>query len=155
MMWWIFKNQGLACEWRRRAYNVEADWACNAALDQQTAFFWHDAEVMKIAEGKNVVFYSDGGKRELDPASPSRWLAATGWAIRVHVGATSTLAAMGGTVRNAQMTVPQLELQAILDVHRHWRDIQNGQEPEPTLRSMLVVDIMLPTLQRTMPGPEG
>ena len=146
--------EGLLVTWRCRDRNLGADWACNAALDQQTSFFWHDEEVLKAAKGKNAIFYSDGGKREYDPAYPSRWLAATGWAIRVSHGATTTLMAMGGTVREARLTVPHLELQAILDAHQHWHDVKMGQEPEPTLRSMLVLEVMLPSLLKTMPRSE-
>ena len=139
------QNRGLACEWRKREFNLEADWACTAALDQQTSFFWHD-EVPANLEGKNIIFYSDGGKREFDPAHPTRCVAATGWAIRVDHGSRSTLLAMGGTLREAHFTVPRLELQAMLDVHKHWRDVLAGQEPEATLRSLLIVDNMLSSL---------
>jgi len=150
----VYQNQGLICEWRRRAYNVEADWACNAALDAQSAFFWHDPEALERATHANITFHSDGGKREVDPAAPDRKLTATGWAVRVHSGAGSSLAAMGGIVHDNDLTVPQLELRAIRDVYEHWEGLQQGYEPEAPLRSIIILDNLLPAFRSSTPETE-
>jgi len=151
----LYQNQGLVCEWRRRSHNIEADWACNAALDVQTAFYWHDPAALRNAESANVTFHSDGGKREFDPAAPDRKLTATGWAIRVHTDTGSTLAAIGGSVHSNDLTVPQLELRAILDVYYHWECLQHGQEPDGPLRSLIILQQMLPALRRSTPELGG
>ena len=138
-----FQCRGLVCEWRPRHRNLEADFACNIVLDQQASFSWRDSTTESLHS--NIMFYSDGGQRETDPERPGRVRSSIGWAIRTfNISGNSKLIALGGMLMPDHMSVPELELRALLEVHRHWQKIFGNTPEEPTLRSLLITEHALP-----------
>ena len=138
---WKCDHRGLACEWRKRERNLEADWACNAALDAQTGFCW-----LKQAPDPgqaNVIIYSDGGLRERAAAAPGRHVAAYGWAIRQFAGTGTQLLAMGAELVEGETTVPFLELMGLWAAKFNFQRFAEGYTPEPKLRELIIVNNML------------
>ena len=139
---WKWDHRGLACEWRKRERNLEADWACNAALDAQTGFCWLK-EVPDPASA-NIILYSDGGLRERETAAPSRKVAAYGLAIRTFLGNESKLIAMGAEIIDDELaTVPSLELQGLRAAKHHMQMFIQGQRPEPRVRELIINNSMI------------
>jgi len=138
---WKCDHRGLACEWRKRERNVEADWACNAALDAQTGFCW--LKQVPDPGQANVIIYSDGGLREKVAAAPGRIVAAYGWAIRQFVGTETQLLAMGAELVEGETTVPHLELLGLWAAKHNFQRFAKGYKPEPRIRELIIVNSML------------
>ena len=64
--------------WRRRAWNKQADWVVNAAMDMQQDIGWTDTCPNPARDRSNVLVFSDGGLRR------KTGLAAAGFAAYVH-----------------------------------------------------------------------
>ena len=107
---WDTEQIGLVCGWRNRGRNLEADWACNIALDKQASFNYV-AEIPDPCK-HNIQIHSDGGLRDRDPLKPNQSRAVYGWAIRATnlTDRSTKLLVMGAEVLppGQEATVPEL-----------------------------------------------
>ena len=145
--------EGLLLNWRPRARNLEADWACNAALDAQTHFSWF-AEPREAPDltRYNYTLYSDGGQRDADEGAPDRRTSVCGWAIRrVSRNAASELVALGATTVPGRPTVPNLELMGAVEVQKQWHRLWDPEPPDEYLRET-IVHMMLPRFLQAVTG---
>jgi len=149
---WRTDHNGLACEWRKRERNVEADWACNASLDMQTNFVWMRETP---SPETNIILYSDGALRSVDNSAPGRAVAAFGWAIRKFTDKSSLLIAMGATiVRDPDITVPHLEFLGVRAAKQHLLAFARGHSPVPMLHEVMITNGMLMRFLNTTGEPE-
>jgi hypothetical protein len=148
--------EGLLLSWRPRSRNLEADWACNAALDAQTDFSWQlEPGVPPDLRQYNFTLYSDGGQRERSATAPDRRTSAYGWALRrTRLNDPSELYALGARLAEGRPTVPNLELLGATEGQLQWGRLQNGETPDTYLREAIVHHNLLPTLLLALSSTE-
>ena len=109
---------GVFLEWRSRDLNIEADWACNLALDHQTPFHWWNLNVERDRVD-HIIIYSDGALRDPEEQPPNLIAGAYGYAIRAwDIDGGAILLGLGAELYNyPNKTVPLLEMLGVGEAH--------------------------------------
>jgi hypothetical protein len=119
------QNDNLWLNWKRREFNIEADYITNLAMDLKQNIHWWNADALIFSTNYHYSIFSDGGLRIN--------CGAAGWVIRRTCVKENIIIGMGADyVLDESTTVPQLEAKGLHDALKHFcsycRHVQDVEE---------------------------